>query len=496
MAKRNKHSLSHYHLTTANMGQLIPIGCVEALPGDTFQHHANVLIRVSPLVAPVMHPVNARVHHFFIPHRLTWGPDFGDSGTFEDFITGGPTGEDSQNPAAGVTTGAPKDLMDYLGLPRTPGVFVNYMPIRAFNAVFNEFYRDQDLVPEREPDDLTIPQIAWEKDYFSSSRPWPQKGPDVTIPLGATAPIIPQPDGDRIPRFTDGSGTESLQLRMESGSQNVVWEPAPGDTDAAYFENSGLVADLQAAIGGNINDVRKAFAIQRYQEARARYGSRYTEYLRFLGVTPRDSRLQRPEFLGGGRTQIQFSEVLQTSPETRHDDPPELSEFGVGDMYGHGIAAMRSNKYRRYIEEHGTILSLLSVRPKTVYTQGIHRSWLRRDKEDFYQRELEHIGQQGVFNNEVYADAENGQETFGYQDRYREYREHPSYVSAEFRDILNYWHMGREFEAPPVLNQSFIDCVPTKRIHNEQTHDALWIMVQHKMVARRLLSRNAAPRIF
>ncbi len=165
-------------------------------------------------------------------------------------------------------------------------------------------------------------------------------------------------------------------------------------------------------------------------------------------------------------------------------------------MYGHGVAAMRSNKYRRFIEEHGYIITMLSVRPKTMYTQGIHRSWLRQDKEDYYQKELEHIGQQEIMNYEIYGGSLEGLETFGYQDRYREYREQPSRVSSEFRDLLNYWHLGREFGDQPVLNSSFIECVPSKRIHNEQTHSSLWIMVQHKMVARRLLSRNAAPRIF
>ena len=496
--RRNKHNLSHYHLLSCDMGQLVPVGHAEALPGDTIQHHSNLLVRVSPLVAPVMHPVTVRLHHFFVPYRLIWGPEHGDEGTFEDFITGGNDGNDPQTTPTYNSPGTPGTVYDYLGVPPSGSYEVSALPVRAYNLIFNEFYRDADLFPESALDNQDVKQIAWEKDYFSSARPWPQRGPDVTIPLGDRAYVkgIGMGDqdytGNNVTVYQSGdTGTQVYANARNSQSEPYQVEENP---DQPGFPN--IYADLANAIGANINDVRKAFAIQRFQEARARYGARYTEYLRYLGVNPRDSRLQRPEMCGGGQTQLNFSEVLQTSPENRLDDPPEASQFGVGDMYGHGIAAMRSNKYRRFIEEHGIIMSLMSVRPKTIYTQGIHRSWLRKDKEDYYQRELEHIGQQEVLNQEIFAESSAPGETFGYQDRYREYREMPSYVSGEFRELLNYWHLGREFEDQPVLNRSFIECVPSKRIHNEQNHNSLWVMCKHRMVARRLLSRNAAPRLY
>ena len=494
--KRSKQNLSHTHLLSAEMGQLYPIACVEALPGDTIQQHTNVLARVSPLAAPVMHPVTARIHHFFCPNRILWdGLATGDGAgnSWENFITGGPDGNNAETPPTITTTITQNNLEDYFGIPRVAGIEVNALPFRAFNKIFNEYYRDQDLVTELAQDQTTIPKIAWEKDYFSSARPWTQKGPDVTLPLGAKAPIAHNAaNGANVDVYSDVNAA----YKAMNASGTVTGSATAG------AEASALYADLTNAIGGDINDVRKAFAIQRYQEARARYGSRYTEYLRYLGVNPKDSRLQRPEYLGGGHTQINFSEIMQTAPNMTLDAVPtgsvrsNTAGYGPGDLYGHGIAAMRSNKYRRFIEEHGYIISMLSVRPKTIYQDGIHRGFLRTTKEDYYQKELEHIGQQEIYNNEIYADAANGMDTFGYNDRYREYREHPSRVSAEFRDTLDYWHMSRQFSSAPTLNASFVECNPTKRIYNASTNHALWIMCQNKMVARRLVSRNASPRIF
>jgi len=496
--KRSKQNLSHNHLLSAEMGKLIPVSCVEALPGDTIQQHTSALVRVSPLAAPVMHPVTARIHHFFVPNRIIWdGLATGDGAgnSWENFITGGPDGLNAETPPTITTTTTVNNLEDYFGIPRVAGIDINALPFRAYNKVFNEFYRDQDLVSETSQDATAVQNIAWEKDYFTAARPWTQKGPDVTLPLGAKAPVAHDlvGGGQRIGVYA--SNTSDYRY-MAAGGVNLE------SSTSSATSSEGLYADLTNAIGGDINDVRKAFAIQRYQEARSRYGSRYTEYLRYLGVNPKDARLQRPEYLGGGHTQINFSEIMQTAPNQTIDSTPtgsvrkDQGGYGPGDLYGHGIAAMRSNKYRRFIEEHGYVISMLSVRPKAIYQDGIHRSFLRTTKEDYYQRELEHIGQQEIYNNEIYAATSGGMDTFGYNDRYREYREHPSRVSAEYRDTLDYWHMARQFASAPTLNASFVECDPTKRIYNASTNHALWIMCQNRIVARRMLSRNAAPRIF
>lgn len=482
--KRTKHSLSNYKLLTCDMGKIIPVGLTEVLPGDSIQHHTSALIRVSPLVAPVMHPVIVRFHHWFVPNRLTWEG-------WEDFITGGPDGlggsagayPTMSAPVGGFGAGT---IADYFGIPPTvPGVTVCALPFRAYNLIYNEFYRDQDLVVERAESDLTVAPVAWEKDYFTSARPWPQKGPEVAMPLGSVAPVV----STGVPPnwSVGGSGVFNLQ---GDATTNALWSAATSGGSAAFGAVTGLEADLNAATAVGVNDVRRAFAIQRYQEARAQYGSRYTEYLRYLGVRSSDARLQRPEYLGGGKQTIAFSEVLRTGNDVASTTQP------IGEMAGHGIAAMRSRKYRRFFEEHGYVVSVMSVRPRTIYEQGIHRSWSRRAKEDYWQKELELIGQQEVLNKEVFVDGTaTDEEVFGYQDRYAEYRHTPSDVCGEFRSTLDYWHMARLFAGRPALNASFVNCDATKRIHAEQTQHALWCMINNAVHARRMVGKRTIGRI-
>lgn len=497
--KRHKHSLSNYKLLSCDMGELVPIGLTEVLPGDSLQQATSLLLRVSPLLAPVMHPVHVRVHHWYVPHRIVWDD-------FEEFITGGPDGNNSSTFPTITLSGTDNDvgtLADYLGVPTDPAsVEVSALPFRAYNLIFNEWYRDEDLVTEKAiskasgadtTTDIDLMNVAWEKDYFTSSRPWTQKGPEVTLPLAGAAPVTGI--GKRTQNW--GTGPQAAFETDGSGSTNYAGFSKVSDASADeefYVEEDpnnsgypGIYADLSNVSAANINDVRLAFALQRYEEARARYGSRYTEYLRYLGVRSSDARLQRPEYLGGGKQTIQFSEVLQTAEGT---DP-------VGELRGHGISALRSRRYRRFFEEHGYVITTLSVRPKTIYVQGLHRTFNRRTKEDFWQQELQHIGQQAIENREIYADAATPTGTFGYQDRYDEYRRTPSSVSGEFRDsTLDYWHMARIFASEPALNSDFVTANPTKRINAVQSQDVLWIMANHSIQARRLVTAKGTSYVF
>lgn len=491
--KRSKFSLSHYKLLSCDMGELVPIGLTEVLPGDTIQQATSMLVRVSPLLAPVMHPVHVRIHHWFVPHRLSWDD-------WEDFITGGPDGDNASafpTIALDTTTGAQGTLADYLGVPPVASgtLAVSALPFRAYSLIWNEWYRDQDLQTELVVDtsdgvdsttNTTLQNCAWEKDYFTSARPWEQKGPTITLPLGTSAPVNPL-TGSTVPTFKTG-GIANFNLATSAGSQNAILSTGvAAGTNNIQWNDPGLVTDLSTASAASINDLREAFALQRYQEARARYGSRYTEYLAYLGVRSSDARLQRPEYLGGGKQVIQFSEVLQTAPD---------SGEGVGNLLGHGIGAVRSNRYRRFFEEHGYVVSLLSVKPKTMYANGLARTWNRRIKEDFFQRELQHIGQQAILNKEVYTAHASPDGTFGYQDRYDEYRRSESGISGDFRSTLNYWHYARIFGSSPALNADFVKSTPTKRVNQEQTADCLWVMANHSIQARRIVAATGSSYIF
>lgn len=485
--KRSKFNLSHTRLLTADMGNLLPIGLVEVLPGDTIQHAVSMLVRAMPLATPPMHRVKMKVHSWFVPHRIVWED-------WEDFITGGPDGMDASvfptiNFGSAV---AEKTLADYLGVPVGFTGSVSALPFRAYAKIFNDAYRDQDLVTELTIDktsgadtttNTTLQNSAWEKDYFTSARPWEQKGPSITLPLGTTAPVT-----STTVKGSGGSPSYGNIGMNTTANSSHLYATAGAVGGANPVEIHGT-ADLSAATAVDINTVREAFALQRYQEARARYGSRYTEYLAYLGVRSSDARLQRPEYLGGGVQNLSFSEVLQTGSTTADVN-------GVGQLYGHGIGAMRSNRYRKFFEEHGYIVSLLHVLPETMYPQGLYRTWNRRVKEDFWQKELQHIGQQPVLMKEVYALGAGPETTFGYQDRYDEYRRQESRVHGEFLTTLNDWHFARLLAAQPTLNSTFVTSNPAKRAFQSQSTNTLLVQARHRIGARRMVAASGSSFIF
>lgn len=496
--KRSKFSLSHTNLMSCDMGSLVPIGWHEVLPGDTMQQQTTCLVRCAPLLAPVMHRVDVRIHHWYVPFRLLWD-------NWEDFITGGPDGLNaSTHPtrtfASGVAVGT---LGDYLGLPTgVNNIVVSAFPYRAYALIWNENYRDQDLqtaltISTADGADTTtnttLQNCAWEKDYFTSARPWEQKGPSITIPIGTSAPVegigflgsasvnanpgtIRETGGDTTYPWATANG-------MYSGG-NLVMEASAGTTAARPI----ITANLSGASAVTVTALREALALQRYEEARARFGSRYVEYLRYLGVRSSDARLQRPEYLGGGSYPVQFSEVLQTAEGT---DP-------VGQMAGHGIGVSRSARYRRFFEEHGIVLSLMSVKPKTIYAQGQFRKWNRLTKEDYWQKELEHIGQQPIQKKEVYAASADPTGTWAWQDRYDEYRREESLVHGAFRpgQNLDFWNFARSFASEPALNSDFVKAVPSEEPFAVPSENTLYVMAKHSIQARRLVASTGSSFIY
>lgn len=511
MKRRSKFNLSFYNMLSCKMGYLVPVGLTELLPGDSIQLSHNMLMRLAPMVAPVMHPVHVTIQTFFTPLRIIFDD-------FESAITGGPDGTDATVFPTVSIKPEQSTLADYLGLPLAPNsLTVSALPFRAYDLIYNEYYRDQDLTPELPiskdagvdtTTSTTLQRVSWSKDYFTTARPWPQKGPTVTVPVDMGSAGLPTLTftGQLQNKAVSGpfqtiSGPPSAgggyATLMGRANHEYVWNDGSPDSTpitglAGLNVTDGTVSGTidykpgQAGIGSiSVTSLREAFAIQRFQEQRGLFGSRYEDYLRTLGVRPQDSRLQMPEYLGGSTRTIQFSEVLQTGGDT------------IGQLYGHGIAALGSRRIRYFAPEHGYLMSLMFVRPIPVYAQGIDKLWSRKTKEDFWQPQFEHIGQQKVLTKELYATGspDTDDATWGWQNRYDEYRRGVNHVSGEFRETQDYWHMARMFASNPVLNSDFVQCHPTDRIFqaSEANADQLLCMVQNRLIARRLVSKNGNP---
>ena len=484
--KRNKFALSYGKLWTANMGELIPTGLLEVLPGDGIQHSTSNFLRTIALVAPPMHQVDMYTHHYFIPNRLVWDD-------WEDFITGGEDNDDtSVFPTVDLSTAgrgqpAAKDLSDYLGLPvGTDLGAMSALPFRMYALLWNEIYRDQDIQDELvistasgadTTTSLALQRANWEKDYFTRAKPWPQKGDAQTVSLGTSARVATDAtDADDMSIWS--TDTNAYQ-EMTTSSSKLQPDPAAG------LEANRMYADLSAATGIEVTDLYQAIRLQDMAQARALYGSKYVEYIRYIGGNPQDYRFQRPEYLGGGKQAVQFSEVLQTAEGTNP----------VGHLYGHGIGVSRSNRYRFQVPEHGYIISVSCIKPRTMYADGIPQHYLRTQLEDYWQLELQNIGQRAVLNKEVYAAHGTPDGTFGYADRYDEYRRGVNTIAGAMRNTLAAYHFGRQFSTDPALNSDFLECDPPKTPFSVTTadHHPLLIDTRHSIQARRVVTNDPTP---
>jgi len=476
--------LSQERKFSCDFGSLIPSYIQDVIPGDRFQVSTEMLVRLQPLVAPVMHRCDVTTHFFFVPNRLVWTG-------WEDFITGGRLGTDSSvppqfyirnNQARDLAAMAPGCLADFIGVPTLTesapgGMEVSELPFRAYNLIYNEYFRDQNLMEPIDIDKeiggsrflsdsiisnlLTLRNRCWERDYFTSALPWTQRGDEVTIPIGSAAPIV-YVNGEEplIRKVNDGT----LPGSTSTLSQQATTGKLIRSTDSsvmAFDPNGSLEADLTNATASTINDLRTAFAIQKFKERNARAGSRYIEQiLAHFGVVSPDARLQRPEYLGGGKSPIVISEVLQTSGSTSDEATDPLYNSPQGNMSGHGVSVQNTHAFNQRFTEHGYIIGIMSIKPRTTYGQGLPRHLTRTSKYDYFFPEFANLGEQEVLNREVYYDpgditGEN-QKTFGYQSRYAEYRYNPSTIHGDFRTSLLHWHMGRQFDSKPELNMDFV----------------------------------------
>jgi hypothetical protein len=519
MKKRSKHSLSFQRLQSMDMGYLYPTGVIEVLPGDSMRFAQSAFCRFSPLVSPVMAKVNILMYRFFVPYRIL-------DKNWETIITGG-----MDNKTSMVTPQMELDsstwqrggLFDYLGIgnPGSNKISVCSYAMRAYNMIWNEYFRDQDLMTEAffdneattdSPSNYGILPVCWEKDYFTVARPWMQKGDAVSIPVqgSASTPVVTGTiTGAGAPRFSvrvpgqgaASGGTFTAALRANTtgsgGNLNVSVDGAPaGATGLQDLSWSSPALSWSGTISGNTatgfispEDLRLAMSLQRFGENRARFGSRYSEYLRMLGVRPQDMRLDLPEYLGGGLSTMQLSEVIQTS-ETTETSP-------LGRLGGHGVGVARSRRSRHFFPEHGLVIFLAALRPKSLYTNSIPREFLRKSRFDFWQPELQHLGQQEITNQELNASNDNPTSVFGYSDRYNEYRFKQSQVCGEFRDLLQYWHLGRILPSNTTLNADFVRCQPRNDIFavTDEDYDKVYCSFSHSVQARRLITRHASPRL-
>lgn len=539
-ARTSLFNLGHEVKLTTAIGRLTPILCKEVLPGDTWRCNTEILVRLAPMLFPLMHQIKVYTHFFFVPYRLLWD-------NWETFIT--------QSSQGAFTADAPKQipllniqeylgngsLADYLGCQdydteetnigeRREDFYVNALPFYAYQKIYDDYYRDENLqdsdfeMCQDSPNPVSVGDYplnlryrSWKKDYFTSALPFVQKGPDITLPIGGEAPLngsvhlfsnnveIP-PNTIRQFRFIDGDTGPTSQVyfnssesSFESGDENKeIYGSIPGQKGSidANLSLVGGSADLSQATAVTINELRRANALQRWEELNARGGTRYIEQLAtHFNVRPQDARLQRAQFLGGGVSDVVISEVIQNSASVTGETPQ-------GNMAGHGISASFNHAFKNYFSEHGVVIGIMSIMPRAEYYQGVDRMFLKRGVYDFAWPSLAHLGEQPIYESELYAsappeDPETEDKIFGYTPRYAEYKFANDRICGDFRGgSLSAWHMGRKFANAPNLNGQFIDTSNFKtNVFADLTGDPFWCQLYLDCKVTRKLPKFGTPRL-
>lgn len=468
--QRSSFNRSHGYKTTLDSGYLVPFFVDEVLPGDTFNLKATLFGRLATPAVPFMDNMYLETFFFFVPNRLVWdnwqkfNGEQKNPGDSTDFLI--PTLEAGKHEVGSIA--------DYFGIPTGVSLDkINALPFRAYNLIYNEWFRDENLQDSLEvltgdgPDPINkynLVRRGKRHDYFTSCLPWPQKGPGVELPLGTTASLT---GSANIP-VVSNAGAVNGDVSLRDGAWNRIvpsgtYQPFSPTANLTEANLTGLKVDLSEATAVTINSLRQAFQLQKLYERDARGGTRYTEILRaHFGVISPDARLQRPEYLGGSSTRININPVQQTSATDTTSPQGNLAAYGVlGD---------KVNGFTKSFVEHGYIIGLVNVRADLTYQQGLNRMWSRQTRFDYYWPALAHLGEQAVLNKEIYAQGTaDDDKVFGYQERWAEYRYFPSQITGKFRSTyaqsLDVWHLAQEFAELPKLNAEFIvDNPPVARV--------------------------------
>ncbi len=492
---RSSFDRSHGVKTTFDAGYIVPMFADEAVPGDTFNLKTSGLVRMSTPIFPVMDNIFFDTFYFSVPFRLIWDNfqkamgEQNNPGDSVDFVTPKTT--------APVTGYAAESLQDYLGIPTiVNGLEHSALWTRAYNLIYNEWFRDQNLQDsvvvdtDDGPDtntDYVLLRRGKRHDYFTSCLPWPQKGTAVDLPIGQSAPIV-----------TDGTVGQfpSVEMTTDSNNPHRIGTPTTNwaTLDASTAIGSPLYADLSNATASTINQLRQAYQVQAMYEKDARAGTRYTEIIQsHFGVTSPDARLQRPEFLGGGSSYLNVTPVANTANTGVGDAPGDLGAFATSEFTGHG--------FHKSFTEHCIVLGFVNVRADLTYQQGLNRMWSRDDRLEYYWPSLSVIGEQAVLNKEIYAtsNATTNDEVFGYQERYAEYRYKPSQITGKFRSNtisggLDAWHLSQDFASQPALNASFIeDNPPIDRVVRVTSEPDFWADFHHNFICARPMPLYGIP---
>lgn len=487
---RSLFDLSYIKTMDIKMGALYPVCCDEYYPGDKVSYGADYVIRTLPMIAPPLHPIDIKIDYFFVPYRLLWHHNNPSGGSWEDFITGEVGGDNTDTlprwPSPSST--AELSLWDYFGMPLdvTPNLLPMSFPLNAYNYIWNEYYMDETLDTPVNIGDQNILYRRWPKDYFTSAMETQQRGTAPSLPISGTG----------FADFTNAFGTPSgsyATIMVARGNDLLDTYDSTHSIDdpAAISALNKNTVDLSTATTFDVHDIRYAVQVQRILERNNRVGARYIEHLKGVyGVSNRDERLQRPEFLGALRGKLITSEVLQTSRSDAGQTPQ-------GTMAGHGISASSEFVFKYFVREHGLILGLICIVPKPAYHQGVNRQWLRETRYDFMRPEFVNLSEQAILQEELYCDGTaNDEGVFGYQGMYDELRYKPDIVCGNFHpgELLDHWNLCRDFSSAPSLNSTFVSMADVDdRIFAQTTEPNILVQFGNRIKALRPIPYMSNP---